>query len=204
LIGIGAAYVLMWGLAGPVIFLVIGAVLLLAKPVAQKGFIRVSLQSTVSSPRRSIPWFKIKILGVIFVLVGLVFLLSGKSGLARQNEFHNQLANLDPMQVTDVQIANTLITNRDDIYKITNALRHSEWFLSNHGGWTTLVPVKIGLKSQPDFNCNVACYLKKEGAIVFRGNDSTDVMEFSSELSNALKTAGFTLPILEEDRVRYH
>ncbi len=142
-----------------------------------------------------------KLFGLVFVLVGLFQTPLGFNKLMQQMELHNQLAALDPEQLVDIQTPTGVISNLADIQKIAEALRHSDWFLLNHGTITTQEPVTLRFKSQNEVHITLARYSNKEGAVIFRTDaDSRSApLEFSAELPAALKAAGHALPIAEKN-----
>lgn len=109
---------------------------------------------------------------------------------------HLYLDGLAASSVRSVRVGPTHVTDAAAVREIVRALRHRQWFSSNHGGWDVPLQLVIEDGRAPPVRITVAFYHREEGAVLSfsRGGGWADGYAFCSELPEALARAGAPLP----------
>ena|SRR5579862_3918347 len=142
---------------------------------------------------RSSASFSIK--GTLALLVLLALPIVSGARLVREFRQHIILSRLDSHEIRTVTIDSTEINDASQVACITEALRRSQWFSVNHGGWAEPVPLRILMKNGEEHEYRVATYLRTPGIIVELNTTGLHSgYAFNSELEGALNTAHVTLP----------
>ena len=94
--------------------------------------------------------------------VGVLLLLLAVASIRflRQFREHSLLETLRAEDVTAIDVGDRSFTRQEEIQKIVQAFRQSQWFSSNHGGWAKEVPLTIHFRSNEDRHYRVALYLR--------------------------------------------
>jgi hypothetical protein len=146
----------------------------------------------------------LKLIGVTTFLV-LWFCLISMHYVGKLR-FHNELRQLQALDVYSVQIGKHDFRDRTAIEEIVGALRQSRWFEVNHGGWGDSIPLRVRRNSGRDIVIDVAKYFREPGAIIGRTNPQglgySTTQAFAPELARVLDKYGVALPDCDTPRGR--
>ncbi len=130
----------------------------------------------------------------------LLVLLVASVRFLRQMKEHWSLEGLRVEEVSGIDVGDKSYTSREDLTRLVESLRESQWFSSSHGGWAKEVPLTIHLRSREERRYRVALYLKEKGAVIIfsslrsNGSESRYGYAFSRSLPGILSAAGTPLP----------
>ena len=129
---------------------------------------------------------------VLLVVAGLTILASER--VFRQYQAHRTLRTLRPELVTSIRVENSVISDRQQLTEIVQALNGEQWFSSSHGGWARRVSLVLTLNDGRQITYQVAAYLKEEGAVIIFDPDGSGYA-FSRALRSVLNRARIQLPM---------
>jgi hypothetical protein len=117
----------------------------------------------------------------------------------RRVETRQVLAELEPSAVERVELDGQELQKARDLVAILGALRHSEGFSVNHGGWSHPVRLRVTFTDGHARDFDVARYLREPGAVIAYVPPGShpgeqEPLAFSPALPGALASAGIALP----------
>ena len=134
-----------------------------------------------------------KLIGMTAFLLLWVGLLSQL--FVREFYLHRNLHTLRPDSVASIEVNGHVLTDRDNLSRISDVLNRPEWFSVNHGGWADEVPLTIHLKTGEVRTYHVAFYLRREGAVLLAWSGHwAGGQVFYADLPSVLAQAGIWLP----------
>src|SRR6267154_2285815 len=99
---------------------------------------------------------------LIFFAAGLIMTL----GRFQEIKSHFFLKNLSVSSVAAIRVGEQDISRQEDLAVVIPALNDVDWFLVNHGGWASEVPMTITLKNGKAQTFSIGRYRRQEGAVV--------------------------------------
>jgi hypothetical protein len=122
-------------------------------------------RSSILSESASVVW---TILGIsVFVLVLLVMPLTVAYANMR---IHYDLWELRPLDVHEIQVGARHFTDSASISTIVAALKSSEWYSVNHGGWGDETPIIVKFESGTQWHMRAGYHFTQHGAVVLRSS----------------------------------
>ncbi|HET8892074.1 MAG TPA: hypothetical protein VFQ41_24465 [Candidatus Angelobacter sp.] len=111
---------------------------------------------------------------------------------------HYDLWALQPKNVEAVYVGGHQFTDRSSIAQIVNALKASEWYSVNHGGWGDETPIIVKMGSGEEWRMMAGYHFAQHGAVILRstgrgGNGLQLGQVFSPALPNVLEQLGVPL-----------
>jgi len=111
---------------------------------------------------------------------------------------HYDLWALQPKNVEAVYVGGHQFTDRSSIAQIVIALKASEWYSVNHGGWGDETPILVKMASGEEWHMTAGYHFAQHGAVILRstgrgGNGLQLGQVFSSTLPNVLEQLGAPL-----------
>lgn len=111
---------------------------------------------------------------------------------------HYDLWALQPKNVEAVYVGGHQFTDRTSIAQIVTALKASEWYSVNHGGWGDETPIIVKMGSGEEWRMMAGYHFAQHGAVILRstgrgGNGLQLGQVFSAALPNVLEQLGVPL-----------
>jgi hypothetical protein len=111
---------------------------------------------------------------------------------------HYDLWALQPKNVEAVYVGGHQFTDRSSIAQIVTALKASEWYSVNHGGWGDETPVIVKMGSGEEWQMMAGYHFAQHGAVILRsggpGGSGLQLGQvFSPVLPNVLEQLGVPL-----------
>ncbi|HEY2117402.1 MAG TPA: hypothetical protein VGJ51_20035 [Candidatus Angelobacter sp.] len=111
---------------------------------------------------------------------------------------HYDLWALQSKQVEAVSVGGHLFTDRSSIAQIVTALKASEWYSVNHGGWGDETTIVLKMVSGEEWEMRTGYHFTQNGAVVLRssgpGGSGWQLGQvFSPALPNVLEQLGVPL-----------
>jgi hypothetical protein len=132
--------------------------------------------------------------GFYFALIFFAAALLMTWGRFQEIKSHFFLRNLSVSSVAVIRVGEREISRQEDLAVVIPALNDVDWFLVNHGGWATEVPLTITLKSGMVQTLSVGRYRRQEGAVVDFGQHGGYGNGFCRQLPSALNRVNIHLP----------
>lgn len=131
--------------------------------------------------------------GIILIFTGLV-----DTRLYFQLQNRAELRSLSPIGIRRVYVAGKWRKDPQVIAAVVAALRQSDWFSANHGGWRQRQWLILEYESGRQFRLLVAPYHRESGAVISFGRPPSgggfhDGYAFSRTLPAALAGFGYQL-----------
>jgi len=105
---------------------------------------------------------------IVFVMIFLVLPLSVTYVHLR---IHYDLWALQPADVQEIKVGERSFIDRTSISQIVGALKTSEWYSVNHGGWGDETPMVVRLRSGTAWQMRVGYHFTHHGAVVLRSSE---------------------------------
>ena len=80
--------------------------------------------------------------------------------------FLYQLHSLKPEEIDSIEIGKHTFADRETVKSVVGALRKSEWFEANHGGWGDSIHLTLRKHSGDEVVLDLALYFRERAAIV--------------------------------------
>lgn len=111
---------------------------------------------------------------------------------------HYDLWALQSKNVETVYVGGHQFTDRSSIDQIVTALKASEWYSVNHGGWGDETPIIVKMESGEEWQMMAGYHFAQHGAVILRstgpGGSGLQLGQvFSPVLSNVLEQLGVPL-----------
>ena len=111
---------------------------------------------------------------------------------------HYDLWPLQPKNVEAVYVGGHQFTDRSSIAQIVSALKASEWYSVNHGGWGDETPIIVKMGSGEEWQMMAGYHFAQHGAVILRssglrGSGLQLGQVFSPALPNVLEQLGAPL-----------
>ncbi len=104
-------------------------------------------------------------LAMILVWVILMF-----SVVYRDLRFHYDLWALQSNNVQEISVGGHCLTDRSSIAEIVTALKSSEWYSVNHGGWGDETSIVVKMTSGTAWQMRAGYHFAQHGAVVLRSS----------------------------------
>ena len=108
------------------------------------------------------------LVGPVAVLVWAVLMLSVSYVHLR---IHYDLWALQPEDVQEIQVGERRFVDQASIRRIVSALKSSEWYSVNHGGWGDETSIVVSLKSGAKWQMRAGYHFTHHGAVVLRSSN---------------------------------
>jgi hypothetical protein len=108
--------------------------------------------------------------GLETLIVVLVFLLMPLSITYANLRIHYDLWALQPQEVQGIQVGERLFVDGASISRIVSAIKSSEWYSVNHGGWGDETSILIRFKSGAQWQMRAGYHFTHHGAVVLRSS----------------------------------
>jgi hypothetical protein len=111
---------------------------------------------------------------------------------------HYDLWALQPKNVEAVDVGGHQFTDRSSITQIVSALKTSEWYSVNHGGWGDETPIIVKMESGEEWKMMAGYHFAQHGAVILRSSGPNGSglqlgQVFSPVLPNVLEQLGVPL-----------
>jgi hypothetical protein len=114
---------------------------------------------------------------------------------------HYDLWALQAKNVEAVYVGGHQFTDRSSITQIVSALKTSEWYSVNHGGWGDETPIIVKMGSGEEWKMMAGYHFAQHGAVILRSSGPngsglqiwTSVLACSAQCSGAIGRAAFAL-----------
>jgi hypothetical protein len=111
---------------------------------------------------------------------------------------HYDLWALQPKNVEAVYVGGHQFTDRSSIAQIVTALKASEWYSVNHGGWGDETPIIVKMASGEEWQMMAGYHFAQHGAVILRSSGPSGRglqlgQVFSPVLPNVLEQLGVPL-----------
>jgi len=111
---------------------------------------------------------------------------------------HYDLWALQPRNVEAIYVGGHQLTDRSSIAQIVTALKASEWYSVNHGGWGDETPIIVKMGSGEEWQMMAGYHFAQHGAVILRssgpGGSGLQLGQvFSPVLPNVLEQLGVPL-----------
>jgi hypothetical protein len=111
---------------------------------------------------------------------------------------HYDLWALQPKNVEAVDVGGHQFTDRSSITQIVSALKTSEWYSVNHGGWGDETPIIVKMGSGEEWKMMAGYHFAQHGAVILRSSGPNGSglqlgQVFSPVLPNVLEQLGVPL-----------
>jgi hypothetical protein len=111
---------------------------------------------------------------------------------------HYDLWALQPKNVEAVYVGGHQFTDRSSIAQIVTALKASEWYSVNHGGWGDETPIIVKMGSGEEWQMMAGYHFAQHGAVILRSSGPSGSglqlgQVFSPVLPNVLEELGVPL-----------
>jgi hypothetical protein len=90
----------------------------------------------------------------------------------REMSFHYDLRSLQPKNIVEISVGEHHFTDQFSITQIVDALKSSEWYSSNHGGWGDETPIVLRTTSGNVWQMMVGYHFAQHGAVVIKSSQS--------------------------------
>lgn len=101
------------------------------------------------------------------VLIWLMLLLEATYVHLR---IHYDLWALQPDDVQEIKVGEQRFTDQASIGQIVDALKSSEWYSVNHGGWGDETPIFLRMASGTQWHLRAGYHFAQHGAVVLRSS----------------------------------
>ena len=83
---------------------------------------------------------------------------------------HYDLWTLQPKNVAAIYVGGHQFTDQSSITEIVTALKTSEWYSINHGGWGDETPVIVKMESGEEWQMMAGYHFAQHGAVILRSS----------------------------------
>lgn len=105
------------------------------------------------------------------LLVTLLFLVMPLSVTYAHIRIHYDLWALQPEEVQEIRVGEHHFTDRGSIRDIVSALKSSEWYSVNHGGWGDETPMVLRMASGLEWQMKAGYHFSQHGAVIRRSSE---------------------------------
>lgn len=146
-----------------------------------------SQRSTVPALKNLVEW------AAMFVWMTLMTFV-----VYRGLRIHYDLWALQSQNVEAINVGGHQFTDRSSVTQIVTALKASEWYSVNHGGWGDETPIILKMRSGNEWQVRAGYHFAQHGAVVLRSTGANgggwDLGQvFSPALPNVLEQLGVPL-----------
>lgn len=146
-----------------------------------------SQPSTVLALKKLFQW------AAVFVWIILMMFV-----VYRGLRIHYDLWALQSQNVEAISVGGHQFTDRSSIAQIVTALKASEWYSVNHGGWGDETPIILKMRSGKEWQIRAGYHFAQHGAVVLRSTGPSGGgwqlgQVFSPALPNVLEQLGVPL-----------
>jgi|ERR1051326_1082518 hypothetical protein len=85
--------------------------------------------------------------------------------------FHYDLWALQPKNVTEISVGQHRFIDQPSISQIVTAMKSSEWYSVNHGGWGDEIPVVLRMTSGAVWQMRSGYHFAQHGAVVIKSSE---------------------------------